>query len=150
METLFELWPFIVFFLIVFIDKSAAKKRREERREQEQYEQREVEEQAKTYEPVIFEGNKEQEIPWYIEFPEDRETKKQEPIIDIAPAKEFYTEKPFMEPIPEVEERKDLPADSFEVKTAGHRRAVRDKVLQGVIMAEVLDKPRALKPYGNN
>ena len=94
-----------------------------------------------------YEDEDEEAVPWYVEFPEDR-----------APKKQPAAEKTYQEPVPAAaaaaaeplykrfEPQQPQPA----FKSLRSSRTLAEDVRYGFVMAQILDKPRSLKPYDDS
>ena len=94
-----------------------------------------------------YEDEDEAAVPWYVEFPEDR-----------APKKQPAAEKTYQEPVPAAaaaaaeplykrfEPQQPQPA----FKSLRSSRTLAEDVRYGFVMAQILDKPRSLKPYDDS
>ena len=86
-------------------------------------------------------------VPWYVEFPEDRAPKKQPEAENTcqepAPAAESAVPEPLYK---RFEPQKPQPA----FKGFRSRGTVAEDVRYGFVMAQILDKPRSLKPYDDS
>ena len=145
--------PLLIFVITVVIDKSNRKKRRNRtghfpplpdmdnsRENRETYDvtgtqQSKKESTDKTvYKEEAPAAGRESKKPWYVEFPEDREAKQRGKVFEqpkVQPTYKVYNEPAFITP----------PSLLFNGNI--NRRRLRE----GIIMAEILDKPRALRPY---
>ena len=94
-----------------------------------------------------YEGEDEEAVPWYVEFPEDRAPKKQPEAENTcqepAPAAEAAVPEPLYK---RFEPQKPQPA----FKGFRSRGTVAEDVRYGFVMAQILDKPRSLKPYDDS
>ena len=131
MDNLMLFYPLIVLLFFIFFDVRNRKKRPapEER-------------QGRGYE-----GEDEEAVPWYVEFPEDRAPKKQPEAENTcqepAPAAEAAVPEPLYK---RFEPQKPQPA----FKGFRSRGTVAEDVRYGFVMAQILDKPRSLKPYDDS
>lgn len=91
--------------------------------------------------------------PWYVEFPEDREAKQRGKVFEqpkVQPTYKVYNEPAFITP-PSLKKRPAAPV--FAMPRTQKKAALfngkinRRRLREGIIMAEILDKPRALRPY---
>lgn len=166
-EDLKGLIPILIFILTIVIDKSSRRKRKKERGHfpplpdmdnipQEEKPQPDFSSaERSTDSGRVYEETpaKEQEkpVPWYVEFPEDKEEKQQERVFKEPAKPEPVTVfKPPVFTVPAVQTaRKPLAAvpASKPVKPRFNGRMSRRRVCDGFVMAQILDKPRALKPY---
>lgn len=91
---------------------------------------------------------KEKEIPWYVEFPEDREPKEW-----LEKEQSIYQELPIEELTdtiiaPEALYKKfEKPKQDTTFKGFRKHRTIANDVRFGFVLAQILDKPRSLKPY---
>ena len=151
--------PLLIFVITVVIDKSNRKKRRNRtghfpplpdmdssRENRETYggagtQQSQKESTDKTvYKEGAPAAGRESKKPWYVEFPEDRKAKQRGKVFEPA----------FITP-PSLKKR---PAASVFAMPRTQKKAAlfngkinRRRLREGIIMAEILDKPRALRPY---
>ncbi len=172
-ENISRFFPILIFALIVFIDKSQKKNRKKRGHfpplpdmEQPPQKQEEPEyDTAGASEPWISSDKNasgtdgaaaktKEELPWYVEFPEDRKKKEHERVYkeqDIAKKTPVYHEPAFILPQPAVKHKPyaaNAPlAAAKPKKPLFNGRLNRSRVREGFIMAQILDKPRSLKPY---
>lgn len=146
-------YPLIVLVFFIFFDVINRKKRRTPP-QQSQTEADQVklpnDWQGRGYED---EAEDEAAVPWYVEFPEDRQAKKQ-PVAESAckatlprpksagsmgtmPSEPLYKRFETQQPQP-----------AF--KGFRSRRTISEEVCYGFLMAQILDKPRSIKPYDDN
>lgn len=170
LDELLGFLPILIFILTIVIDKSQRRKRRNNRghfpplpdvddvQRQDgsaEYGTAETAQETAGADAVYREqpAAKKEEKPWYVEFPEDRRKKEPGRVFETPePQKDYkvYHEPAFI--APDVVKIK-TPAPVFAVprlqpkRPAFSRRINRKRLRDGVIMAEILDKPRALKPY---
>lgn len=164
-EDLKGLFPLLIFILTIVIDKSSRRKRKKERghfpplpdieRPQETEPQPEIKAERKTgkvYEEAAQPKKQEEKIPWYVEFPEDKKAKRQGRVYH-EPPKEQKTFPVYKEPVfvPQLAQAAFKPVAAMTAakpkKPLFDGRMTRKRVLDGFVMAQILDKPRALKPY---
>ena len=160
--------PLLIFVITVVIDKSNHKKRRNRtghfpplpdmdssRENRETYDvtgkqQSQKESTDKLYIKKKLPQPAESKKPWYVEFPEDQEAKQRGKVFEqpkVQPTYKVYNEPAFITP-PSLKKRPAAPvfamprtqkkADLFNGKIN------RCRLREGIIMAEILDKPRAL------
>ena len=113
MDNLMLFYPLIVLLFFIFFDVRNRKKRPAPPPQQPADWQTQLPEERQGR---GYEGEDEEAVPWYVEFPEDRAPKKQ----------------------PEAENTCQEPAPAAEA------------VRYGFVMAQILDKPRSLKPYDDS
>ena len=98
-------------------------------------------------------AGRESKKPWYVEFPEDREAKQRGKVFEqpkVQPTYKVYNEPAFITP-PSLKTRPAAPV--FAMPRTQKKAALfngkinRRRLREGIIMAEILDKPRALRPY---
>lgn len=164
--------PLLIFVITVVIDKSNRKKRRNRtghfpplpdmdssRESRETYDvtgtqQSQQESTDKTvYKEEAPVSGRESKKPWYVEFPEDREAKQRGKVFEqpkVQPTYKVYNEPVFITP-PSLKKRPAAPV--FAMPRTQKKAALfngkinRRRLREGIIMAEILDKPRALRPY---
>ena len=164
--------PLLIFVITVVIDKSNRKKRRNRtghfpplpdmdssREKRETYDvtgtqQSQKESTDKTvYKEEAPAFGRESKKPWYVEFPEDREAKQRVKVFEqpkVQPTYKVYNEPAFITP-PSLKKRPAAPV--FAMPRTQKKAALfngkinRRRLREGIIMAEILDKPRALRPY---
>lgn len=158
--------PMLIFILAIVIDKSQRRKRRRERGHfpplpdveetrqsggADNYSAAESSDGTNVYKETPAAKNEEK--PWYVEFPEDREQKQRARVYEeTKPQKDYrvYNEPVFIKP-EAVKVKTTVPV--FAVPQRSTKKPLftgkisRQRLRDGVIMAEILDKPRALKPY---
>lgn len=159
--------PILIFILTIVIDKSSRRKRKKERghfpplpdmdnipqKEKPQPDFNTAErstDSGRVYEKPTA---KEQEkpLPWYVEFPEDKKEKPQERVfkepVSPEPVQDFKA--PVFTAATAQMARKPLAAmPAYKpVKSCFNGRMSRNRVCDGFIIAQLLDKPRALNPY---
>ena len=136
MDNLMLFYPLIVLLFFIFFDVRNRKKR------PAPPPQLPEERQGRGYE-----GEDEEAVPWYVEFPEDRAPKKQPEAENTcqepAPAAEAAVPEPLYK---RFEPQKPQPA----FKGFRSRGKVAEDVRYGFVMAQILDKPRSLKPYDDS
>lgn len=164
--------PLLIFVITVVIDKSNRKKRRNRtghfpplpdmdssRESRETYDvkgtqQSQNESTDKTvYKEEAPASGRESKKPWYVEFPEDWEAKQRGKVFEqpkVQPTYKVYNEPAFITP-PSLKKRPAAPVFAMprtQKKTAlFNGKMNRRRLREGIIMAEILDKPRALRPY---
>lgn len=164
--------PLLIFVITVVIDKSNRKKRRNRtghfpplpdmdssRGSRETYDvtgtqQSQQESTDKTvYKEEAHVSGRESKKPWYVEFPEDWEAKQRGKIFEqpkVQPTYEVYNEPAFIT-TPSLKKQPAAPV--FAMPRTQKKAALfngkinRRRLREGIIMAEILDKPRALRPY---
>lgn len=164
--------PLLIFVITVVIDKSNRKKRRNRtghfpplpdmdssRENRETYDvtgtqQSKKESTDKTvYKEEALASGRESKKPWYVEFPEDQEAKQRGKVFEqpkVQPTYKVYNEPAFITP-PSLKKRPAAPV--FAMPRTQKKAALfngkinRRRLREGIIMAEILDKPRALRPY---
>lgn len=164
--------PLLIFVITVVIDKSNRKKRRNRtghfpplpdmdssRENRETYDvtgtqQSQKESTDKTvYKEDVPASGRESKKPWYVEFPEDQEAKQRGKVFEqpkVQPTYKVYNEPVFITP-PSLKTRPAAPV--FAMPCTQKKAALfngkinRRRLREGIIMAEILDKPRALRPY---
>lgn len=164
--------PLLIFVITVVIDKSNRKKRRNRtghfpplpdmdssRENRETYDitgtqQSQKESTDKTvYKEEAPAAGMESKKPWYVEFPEDREAIQRGKVFEqpkVQPTYKVYNEPVFITP-PSLKKRPAAPV--FAMPRTQKKAALfngkinRRRLREGIIMAEILDKPRALRPY---
>lgn len=164
--------PLLIFVITVVIDKSNRKKRRNRtghfpplpdmdssRENRETYDatgtqQSQKESTDKTvYKEEASASGRESKKPWYVEFPEDQEAKQRGKVFEqpkVQPTYKVYNEPAFITP-PSLKKRPAAPV--FAMPRTQKKAALfngkinRHRLREGIIMAEILDKPRALRPY---
>lgn len=164
--------PLLIFVITVVIDKSNRKKRRNRtghfpplpdmdssQENRETYDatgtqQSQKESTDKTvYKEETPASGRESKKPWYVEFPEDREEKQRGKVFEqpkVQPTYKVYNEPAFITP-PSLKKRPAAPV--FAMPCTQKKAALfngkinRRRLREGIIMAEILDKPRALRPY---
>lgn len=164
--------PLLIFVITVVIDKSNRKKRRNRtghfpplpdmdssRENSETYDvtgtqQSQKENTDKTvYKEDVPASGRESKKPWYVEFPEDREAKQLGKVFEqpkVQPTYKVYNEPAFITP-PSLKTRPAAPV--FAMPRTQKKAALfngkinRRRLREGIIMAEILGKPRALRPY---
>lgn len=164
--------PLLIFVITVVIDKSNRKKRRNRtghfpplldmdssRESRETYDitgtqQSQQESTDKTvYKEEAPASGRESKKPWYVEFPEDREAEQRGKVFEqpkVQPTYKVYNEPVFITP-PSLKKRPAAPV--FAMPRTQKKAALfngkinRRRLREGIIMAEILDKPRALRPY---
>lgn len=164
--------PLLIFVITVVIDKSNRKKRRNRtghfpplpdmdssRENRETYDvtgtqQSQNESTDKTvYKEEAPASGRESKKPWYVEFPKDREAKQRGKVFEqpkVQPIYKVYNEPAFITP-PSLKKRPAVPV--FAMPRTQKKAALfngkinRRRLREGIIMAEILDKPRALRPY---
>lgn len=164
--------PLLIFVITVVIDKSNRKKRRNRtghfpplpdmdssRDSRETYDatgtqQSQKESTDKTvYKEETPVSGRESKKPWYVEFPEDWEAKQRGKVFEqpkVQPTYKVYNEPAFITP-PSLKKRPAAPV--FAMPRTQKKAALfngkinRRRLREGIIMAEILDKPRALRPY---
>lgn len=148
MDNLKLFYPLIVLLFFIFFDVRNRKKRPAPPPQQPKAEwpmEMPEEMQGRNYE-VEDEGA----VPWYVEFPEDRAAKRQpvtEPAVYKEPAPAVAAAAAVSEPLyKRFEPQKPKPA----FKGFRSRRTVAEDVRYGFVMAQILDKPRSLKPYDDS
>lgn len=172
LDNLMSFLPLLIFILTIVIDKSYHRKKKKKRghfpplpdmgeteKNQNPYGTEKNGQSKKEPDTTVYNetsaAKTEAKIPWYIEFPEDREKKQQGRVYgepeeqknyqvyhgpvftapDAAAAKPVAAAHAFTVPRPKV--RKPL----FNGKMD------RKRLREGIIMSQILDKPRALNPY---
>ncbi len=169
MEDLFSFLPMLVFILMIVLDKSSRGKRKKQRghfpplpdikiprRDEEDslpdVSRTEQKNNGRVYEDKTA-AKKEKTVPWYVEFPEDKKEKQQGRVYQ-EPKKEpqkVFTAYP--KPAFAVPSMQAAPKRTFAMPAAKPKKPAfngklnRQRVRDGFIMAQILDKPRALKPY---
>lgn len=164
--------PLLIFVITVVIDKSNRKKRRNKtghfpplpdmdssRENRETYDvtgtqQSQQESTDKTvYKEEAPVSGRESKKPWYVEFPEDREAKQHGKVFEqpkVQPTYKVYNEPAFITP-PSLKKRSAAPVFAMprtqKKATLFNGKMNRRRLREGIIMAEILDKPRALRPY---
>lgn len=164
--------PLLIFVITVVIDKSNRKKRRNRtghfpplpdmdssREKRETYDvtgtqQSQKESTDKTvYKEETPVSGRESKKPWYVEFPKYREAKQRGKVFEqpkVQPTYKVYNEPAFITP-PSLKTRPAAPVFAMprtQKKAAlFNGRINRRRLREGIIMAEILDKPRALRPY---
>ena len=104
------------------------------------------------YEEAAQPKKQEEKIPWYVEFPEDKKAKQQGRVYHEHP-KEQKTFPVYKEPVfvPQPAQAAFKPVAAMPAvkpkKPLFDGCMTRKRVLDGFVMAQILDKPRALKPY---
>ena len=165
-EDLKGLFPLLIFILTIVIDKSSRRKRKKERghfpplpdieQPQEAEPQPEIKAERKTgkvYEEAAQSQKQEEKIPWYVEFPEDKKAKQQGRVYHEPPKEQPKTFPVYREPVfvPQPAQAAFKPVAAMPAakpkKPLFDGRMTRKRVLDGLVMAQILDKPRALKPY---
>jgi hypothetical protein len=164
--------PLLIFVITVVIDKSNRKKRRNRtghfpplpdmdssRESRETYDvtgtqQSQKESTDKTvYKEEAPASVRESKKPWYVEFPEDREVKQRGKVFEqpkVQPTYKVYNEPAFITQ-PSLKKRPAAPV--FAMPRTQKKAALfngkinRRRLREGIIIAEILDKPRALRPY---
>lgn len=163
--------PLLIFVITVVIDKSNRKKRRNRtghfpplpdmdssRENRETYDitgtqQSQKESTDKTVYKEDSASGRESKKPWYVEFPEDREAEQRGKVFEqpkVQPTYKVYNEPAFITP-PSLKKRTAAPV--FAMPRTQKKAALfngkmnRRRLREGIIMAEILDKPRALRPY---
>lgn len=105
------------------------------------------------YKEDVPAAGRESKKPWYVEFPEDREVKQRGKVFEqpkVQPTYKVYNEPAFITP-PSLKKRPAAPV--FAMPRTQKKAALfngkinRRRLREGIIMAEILDKPRALRPY---
>lgn len=131
MDNLMLFYPLIVLLFFIFFDVRNRKKRPAPPPQQPADWQTQLPEERQGR---GYEGEDEEAVPWYVEFPEDR-----------APASAAEAAVP--EPLyKRFEPQKPQPA----FKGFRSRGTVAEDVRYGFVMAQILDKPRSLKPYDDS
>lgn len=164
--------PLLIFVITVVIDKSNRKKRRNKtghfpplpdmdssRENRETYDitgtqQSQQESTDKTvYKEEAPASGRESKNPWYVEFPEDWEAKQRGKVFEqpkVQPTYKVYNEPAFITP-PSLKKQPAAPVFAMprtQKKAAFFNGKInRRRLREGIIMAEILDKPRALRPY---
>ena len=165
-EDLKGLFPLLIFILTIVIDKSSRRKRKKERghfpplpdieQPQEAKPQPEIKAERKTgkvYEEPAQPKKQEEKIPWYVEFPEDKKAKQQGRVYHEPPKEQPKSFPVYKEPVfvPQPAQAAFKPVAAMSAakpkKPLFDGRMTRKRVLDGFVMAQILDKPRALKPY---
>lgn len=165
-EDLKGLFPLLIFILTIVIDKSSRRKRKKERghfpplpdieKQQEADPQPEIKAErkpGKVYEEAVQPKKQEEKIPWYVEFPEDKKAKQQGRVYHEPPKPQPKTFPVYKEPVfvPQPAQAAFKPVAAMPAAKAKKPlfdgRMTRRRVLDGLVMAQILDKPRALKPY---
>lgn len=129
MDNLMLFYPLIVLLFFIFFDVRNRKKRPAPPPQQPADRQTQLPEE---WQSRGYEDEDEEAVPWYVEFPEDR-----------APKKQPAAEKTYQEPVPAA-----APACAF--KSLRSSRTLAEDVRYGFVMAQILDKPRSLKPYDDS
>lgn len=156
MENLMLFYPLIVLLFFIFFDVIKRRKRPVPpvQKPADWQAQLPEERQAST------DAAADDDMPWYVEFPEDREPKP----VPVA-VKHTYAGGGGQNVY--LEEQQGLPAAAAEMpseplykrfegakkpvfKGFRSRRTVADEVRRGFVMAQILDKPRSLKPYDDS
>ena len=165
-EDLKGLFPLLIFILTIVIDKSSRRKRKKERghfpplpdieQPQEEKPQPEIKAErknGKVYEDAVQPKKQEEKIPWYVEFPEDKKAKQQGRVYHEQPKPHSKTFPVYKEPVfvPQPAQAAFKPVAAMPAakpqKPLFDGHMTRKRVLDGFVMAQILDKPRALKPY---
>ena len=165
-EDLKGLFPLLIFILTIVIDKSSRRKRKKERghfpplpdieQPQEEKPQPEIKAErknGKVYEDAVQPKKQEEKIPWYVEFPEDKKAKQQGRVYHEQPKPHSKTFPVYKEPVfvPQPAQAAFKPVAAMPSakpqKPLFDGHMTRKRVLDGFVMAQILDKPRALKPY---
>lgn len=129
MDNLMLFYPLIVLLFFIFFDVRNRKKRPAPPPQQPADRQTQLPEE---WQSRGYEDEDEEAVPWYVEFPEDRAPKKQP-----AAAEPLYKR---FEP--------QQPQPAF--KSLRSSRTLAEDVRYGFVMAQILDKPRSLKPYDDS
>lgn len=164
--------PLLIFVITVVIDKSNRKKHRNRtghfpplpdmdssRQERgETYDTVSTQQsQKKSTDKTVYKeefpaSGKESKKPWYVEFPEDRKEKRHGKVFEQPKMQQTY--KVYNEPAiitPALKKQYTAPAFAMpriQKKTSlFNGKMNRRRLREGVIMAEILNRPRALKPY---
>ena len=149
MDNLMLFYPLIVLLFFIFFDVRNRKKRPAPPPKQQPSDWP-AESQESWQERDYKEDADENTVPWYVEFPEDRAAKK-----PPARKKKVYKEKqPVMAAAAEMSSeplyKRFEGAKTPVFKGFRSRRTVADEVRRGFVMAQILDKPRSLKPYDDS
>ena len=134
MDNLMLFYPLIVLLFFIFFDVRNRKKRPAPPPQQPADWQTQLPEERQGR---GYEGEDEEAVPWYVEF--EAENTCQEP----APAAESAVPEPLYK---RFEPQKPQPA----FKGFRSRGTVAEDVRYGFVMAQILDKPRSLKPYDDS
>lgn len=144
MDNLMLFYPLIVLLFFIFFDVRNRKKRPAPPPQQPADWQTQLPEERQGR---GYEGEDEEAVPWYVEFPEDRAPKKQPEAENTcqepAPAAEAAVPEPLYK---RFEPQKPQPA----FKGFRSRGTVAEDVRYGFVMAQILDKPRSLKSYDDS
>ena len=144
MDNLMLFYPLSVLLFFIFFDVRNRKKRPAPPPQQPADRQTQLPEE---WQSRGYEDEDEEAVPWYVEFPEDR-----------APKKQPAAEKTYQEPVPAAaaaaaeplykrfEPQQPQPA----FKSLRSSRTLAEDVRYGFVMAQILDKPRSLKPYDDS
>ena len=161
LEDFMGLFPLLVFIITIVIDKSSRRKRKAKRghfpplpdiedNPREREEEVVIAPERKEKQKVVFGEavKKDEEKPWYVEFPEDRKENRR---VYQEPVKKEPSPALFKPPVFTVPAKSARPAFAAPAakpkKPLFDGRLSRKRVRDGIIMAQILDKPRALKPY---
>ncbi len=169
MEDLFSFLPMLVFILMIVLDKSSRGKRKKQRghfpplpdiempRRDKEDSIPEVSPTENTKNDRVYEEQtavkKEKSVPWYVEFPEDKKEKQQGRIYQEPkkePQKVFIAQPKPVFTVPSMQTAKRPTAAMSAAKPKKpvfNGKFNRQRVRDGFVMAQILDKPRALKPY---
>lgn len=146
MEDLKLFYPLIVMMFFIFFDTLARKKRPMPPSKPSDQTIKIPEEWEQTNE---YDSESEKEVPWYVEFPEDRAAKK-----EALYSREVLYKEPILIPEEILSEplykRFETPKPQVVFTCLHNSRTVADEVRQGFVMAQILEKPRALYPYDDN
>ena len=135
MDNLMLFYPLIVLLFFIFFDVRNRKKRPAPPQQQPADRQTQLPEE---WQSRGYEDEDEETVPWYVEFPEDRAPKK-----EPAPAAAAAVEEPLYK---RFEPQQPQPA----FKSLRSSRTLAEDVRYGFVMAQILDKPRSLKPYDDS
>lgn len=166
LDNLMGFLPLLIFVLTIVIDKSQRRKRRNNRGhfpplpdvdDNTGYgditsgSQEKTEANTTVYREQA--ADKTEDKPWYVEFPEDRSKKEKGRVFEMPKVQTDY--KVYHEPsyTTAAALKKAEPVAAFKVPVYAKKPAAasvrmnRKRLRDGIIMMQILDKPRALKPY---